>query len=223
MVYLLLGLLLVPIILIMGFTKFPSSGFDERPVDLKDLGKMLKNPILVGILIAVFLNVGVEGGFFTWLPYFLEGSFSENVANLALSGFLIAYIPARLINGMLLEKIDYYQLILLNSGGIAILLVASFYFLEGYAIIVAVLGVGYLIAGIWPVLFTWAVELFPEYSGPINGMFMTVDPLGIAVIPAVMGLIADYFSILTAMKFMIFPMVGVFVLGLLLRALRLRS
>lgn len=180
---------------------------------------MLRHPVLIGILLALFFNVGVEGGFFTWLPYYLEGSFSKNVASWTLSGFMAAYIPGRLFNGRISEKFEHYQLVLLNTGAVTLLLFLAFFFLSGYLMIGAIIGIGFFISGVFPNLFTWGVELYPERSGPINGLVMAVDPLGLSIIPVVMGAIGDNFSMDIAMQFMILPMIGVVIITLGLRAL----
>lgn len=222
LVFILIGLLFIPIVFLIGITDSPEEGFKEKPITLKDLREMLKHPILIGILLALFFNVGVEGGFFKWLTYYLEGTFPKSVASLALSGFIAAYIPGRFFNGWLSEKFEHYQLVLVNSGAVTFLLVLAFFFLSGYPMIAVVPVIGFFISGVFPNLFVWGVELFPEYSGPINGLVMAVDPLGLSVIPFLMGLIGDNYSMAVAMQFMVIPMILVVVIGLVLRGISRR-
>lgn len=135
--YLLLGFLFIPTIILMFRTDFPHEVVHEKPLTVSKFGELIKDPKVLGILIALFLNVGVEGGIFTWLPYFLAEtlSFPQNIANLALSGCLAAYIPVRLVNSKLSEKFEYTSLLITDSLIAAFLLVLAFYFETSYVTI----------------------------------------------------------------------------------------
>lgn len=215
--YIAFGLLFIPIMVLMIFTDVNEVEIHEQPLSLDQFKLILKNPVVALSLLALFLHVGVEGGFFTWLPYYMTGNFPQSVANLTLSGFLAAYVPGRLINGLLVRKFSYTSLLIVNSSLLIVMLYAAFYLAFGYWVIASVIGCGLLVSTLFPNLFSLATEKFPEYSGPINGLIMFFDPLGIAVVPALMGVSADQFGIEFTMKLLIVPMIGVVIAALLLR------
>lgn len=207
--YLLVGLAFIPVFLLMLKTDLSQVQVDEREISFSKLRTILKTPIMIGAITALFFNVGVEGGFFTWLPYYLSQHFPQSIANLSLSAFLAAYIPGRFINSWLTKKYPYATLLLIDSVAVSLLLVAAFYLTSGYFTIICVILAGFFISPTFPNLFSLIIESFSEHSGPINGVVMTFDPLGFSLVPFLMGIIADRFSISSAMQFMLVPMLVV--------------
>ena len=201
--YIILGVAILPIFLIMWKMDFPLDGVAEEPLSLEKLTFILKDVRITGMAAAIFLVVGVEGGFFTWLPYYLTQFFPQSVANLTLSGFLLAYVPARLLSSWLAERVRYTTVALVSALAVCFLLVVAFVLSSGYLMIAAVIMAGFFVSMIWPSLFSMGTEAFPEHSGPINGIAMTVDPLGIATFPALMGIIAERFGVTLAMRSLI--------------------
>lgn len=194
-----------------------SADIREQPINRVQLLKLLKSPVIIGVGVALFLNVGVEGGFFTWLPYYLSQSLPQNVANLALTGFLAAYVPGRLTNSYLTKRFSPITLILCSSTAIAALLAVGFFLVSGYGQIGVFVVIGFFISTVFPNLFSLAANSFPEHSGPVNGLAMTFDPLGISTFPVLMGIIADNFGIEITMRLLIVPIIGVIITILLLR------
>lgn len=206
--YYLLGFSFLPVVILM----FRSSDFpaeiEEKPLTYSQFLEIIKNPVIVYVGIILFLNVGVEGGFFTWLPYYLSQTLPHSVANFALTGFIGAYVPGRLINGYLANKFSLTSLLLTASAIVTILIVVAFFFTNGYGQIFVIIGIGFFISTIFPNLFALATKSYPRHSGPINGLVMTFDPLGISIVPVIMGVIADNFGITASMRSMALFMIG---------------
>lgn len=215
--YFILSLFLIPIVLVMWITDFPRDTIREETVTLGKLGVIMKNPAIIGIFLALFFNVGVEGSFFLWLPSYLYQSFPEYISDLALAGFLGTYVPGRLFNSFLSEREDNLSLAFLNAAIVVFLLFFTFFLTSGYLTLVFILAVGFFISGVFPNLYTASVELFPENSGPINGLIMVFDPLGLSIIPAAIGFIAETQGLGIAMKFLVAPMIVTVAVTLLLR------
>lgn len=215
--YILLGIFTGAVSLIMLTLDSPEVTIREDPISFEKVGDILKNPVTLAVLFGIFFNVGVEGGIFTWLVYYLEEvGFSHVVARISLSGFLAAYIPGRFINSKIVEKFDQEKLVLLNSAVVSLLIFSAFFLLSGYWMIFAILLSGFFISTIWPNLFTLGVEEFPNYSGPINGLAMMFDPLGISTIPPIMGFLAGEFYMDLGMQFLVVPMLVVVMITLFL-------
>jgi len=215
--YYIMGGSFVPIFFLMLKTSNFPANIEEKPLTMSQLKEIIKNPVVIYVGIALFLNVGVEGGFFTWLPYFLSRSLPHSVANFALTGFIGAYVPGRILNSYLTKKFSYISILLGSAALNTILIAVAFFFVEGYARIGVVVAIGFVISSVFPNLFALATKTYPRHSGPINGLVMTFDPLGISIIPAVMGVIAEKFGIIVSMRSMALLMVGVIATLLLLR------
>ncbi|MFP3953379.1 MAG: MFS transporter [Candidatus Acetothermia bacterium] len=215
--YYVAGAAFVPIFFLLMKNSGFSEEIKEKPITRKQLMELLKSPVVLGVGLALFLNVGVEGGFFTWLPYYLSQSLPQSVANLALTGFIGAYVPGRLLNSYLTRKFKLTNLILFSSSITGGLLVTAFFFVGGYRQIWVIVAVGFFISTTFPNLFSLAANAFPEHSGPVNGLIMTFDPLGISTVPVFMGIIAESFGIQLAMRALVVPITGVIFTTLFLK------
>ncbi|MFP4005840.1 MAG: MFS transporter [Candidatus Hadarchaeia archaeon] len=216
--YIFLGLFFFLVFILMYRADPSEVSVREDPVSFDKVGEILKNPVILCVLFGILFDVGVEGGVFTWLVYYLEQEgFSQFVARSSLSGFLAAYIPGRLLNSRISERFKHENLVAVYAGSVVLLLFSAFFLLSGYWVILAVFVSGFFISGIWPNLFTLGVETFPNYSGPINGLAMTFDPLGFSLIPPIMGFLADKFYIDLAMRFLLVPMSLVFLISLFIK------
>ncbi|MFB6291174.1 MAG: sugar MFS transporter [Candidatus Bipolaricaulia bacterium] len=202
-------------LLLFRSSDFPAE-IEEKPLSYSQFLEIIKNPVIVYVGIILFLSVGVEGGFFTWLPYYLSQSLPHSVANFALTGYIGAYVPGRLINGYLANRFPLTPLLLIASTVVTILITVAFFFTGGYGQIAVIIGIGLFTSTIFPNLFALAAKTYPQHSGPINGLVMTFDPLGISIIPVVIGVIADNFGITVAMRSMALFMVGAILTILLL-------
>ncbi len=209
--YYVAGAAFVPIFFLLVKNSRFSADIKEKPLTRDQLVKLLKSPVVMGVGVALFLNVGVEGGFFTWLPYYLSQSLPQSVANLALTGFIGAYVPGRLLNSYLTRKFALTDLLLFSSSITCVLLVVAFFLVSGYRQIWVIVAVGFFISTVFPNLFSLAADAFPEHSGPVNGLIMTFDPLGLSIVPVIMGIIAEAFGIQVAMRFLVIPIIGVIV------------
>jgi len=64
----------------------------------------------------------------------------------------------------------------------------------------AVLLVGAFVSGIYPTLSAYAVDTNPSYSGPVNAIATGASYLGLSIAPAVIGVIATWYDIGTALS-----------------------
>lgn len=215
--YFLLGCLFIPVFFLIWKTDFPLSNPKEQPLSLKKLRNILRNPMIIRMAIMLALNGGIEGGFFTWLPYFSNQYFSRKIANLVLTGYLATYVPGRYLYSRLSGKMKYTDLVLINSVVSVLLLFAAFVLTTGFPMLVCILVIGFLVSGIFPLLLSAGIELFPEHSGPINALGMWSGTMGISIFPALMGVIADWYSIQMAMRLLIVLMTGVAILAFVTR------
>ncbi len=212
--YFFLSLGFIFIFLLLWKIRLTPSIKREKILSLKDLKSLGKHPAVFGMALGTVVSGGIEGSLFTWLAYYMTTtqSFPEGIANLIFSGYMMAYIPGRLIYGRLSEKRGYTNLIFFNSVIIVFLLFLAFVVTSGAAMIACILAIGFLISGNFPTLLAIGTNARPEHSGPINGIARSSAALGIALFSALIGVIADLSSLQSAMQLLIFLMIAMCVI-----------
>ncbi|MCL9814266.1 MFS transporter [Natranaeroarchaeum aerophilus] len=197
--YAILGLFFVPIGLLIWRTELPASTDNEQSLSLDALRTLVRRPAVLGAIICMALLGGIEGIFFTWLPYYASTIVPRDLANLLLSTFLLAYIPGRVLNTWIIERVNYLYLSFgFTLASIPVLLV-TFSGIGGWALFMLVFLAGFLISGLFPTLLSFAVEASPEYSGPISAMTTGGTYTGIALAPLGVGVVAELVDIQAAM------------------------
>ncbi|KXA93390.1 hypothetical protein AKJ65_06355, partial [candidate division MSBL1 archaeon SCGC-AAA259E19] len=202
--YLVLSLGFIPILILFWKIDLPEGHIREETIDRESFGKIFESRAVIGMAAILFLNGGIEGGFFTWLPYFVNEFLSRSVSNVALSGFLAAYIPGRYIYGRLSKKYDYLNIVLLNAVMVSALILFAFYMADGVWKLPFIFACGFPISGIFPTMLAMGTDVFPQFSGPMNAIGMGVGMIGVSIFPWIMGIIADLYTVTTAMQFMLF-------------------
>ncbi|NEU59110.1 sugar MFS transporter [Halorussus sp. MSC15.2] len=201
--YLGLAVTFVPVAILVSRTDLPLEPGTEEELDLGALRHIIRKTGIVGMAVAMFIGGGVEGGIFTWLPYYVGKSFSQSSANSVLSLFLVSYVPGRLVYTYISERVQYINLVIT----IGVLLVPTAYVVFSTSTWVVLLAgialMGVLQSGIYPNMVAFGVETSPEFSGPVNAIATSAFYAGMASFPVLMGFIADYRDIFLSMKLII--------------------
>lgn len=195
----------------------PKSSENEKSISGKGIKKLFRDPFILGLIFMIILNGGVEGSFFTWLPYYAEEFFSGPIANLSLSVYLASYLPGRYVYSRLSKRTNYLDLVIFNSSLSVLTLIFAFVLTEGYLMLVFALITGFLVSGIFPTTLAWGTDMYSGYSGPINALTMSSSFLGLSLFPALMGWIAGHYSINKAMITPVILMIGVVCIAVFLR------
>ncbi len=197
--YVVLGLFFVPIGLLVWRADLPATTDNEQSLSLAGLRVLLHRPAVLGAVGCMTLLGGIEGIFFTWLPYYASTILPRDLANLLLSTFLLAYIPGRVLNTWIIERVEYLPLSFGFTLAAIPVLAVVFSGIGGPPLFALVFLAGFLISGLFPTLLSFGVEASPEHSGPINAMTTGGTYMGIALAPLVVGLVAEVATIGTAM------------------------
>lgn len=198
-VFVLLGLGFLPVALSIRSLPLPDRMENERPISLDGAADLVRDPVILGMTGALLLVGGIEGAIFTWLPYYAGTSLPAALAPLALSAYLLAYVPGRVAYTVLAERVGYAPL----SLGLVVPAIPAMYVAlvatEGYAMLAAVFVLGLFTSGQFPLLSAVGVEAASEYSGPVNAISTSATYVGMAVVPTVMGAITGVYGIAVAM------------------------
>jgi MFS family permease len=210
--YFLLSLGFIPIFLLFWKIRLTPDMKREKALSLKELKSLGKHPAVFGMALGIAVNSCIEGSLFTWLAYYMTQFFPEDIANLIFSGYMMAYIPSRLIYGRLSGKTGYTNLILFNSVVTVFLLFLAFFVTSGAAMVACIFVIGFLISGNFPTLLAMGTNARPEHSGPINGIARSAAALGISTFSALIGVIADLSGLRSGMQLLIFPTIAMCVI-----------
>jgi fucose permease len=194
--YLGLALAFLPAVYLVYRLDLPVSLGSEETLRFADLSSVLRQPGIIGMMVALFLSGGIEGSVFTRLPYFATEHLRLEHANLTLTAFLLAYIPGRFLYSVIVERFRYSIDLVLGLSLVALPLLGVLVFVvSGQALFAAAFLLGFVVSGFFPTVSAFGVELAPEFSSPVNALSTAASYSGIATIPVIVGLIASRGSI----------------------------
>jgi MFS family permease len=110
-VFYLLAVVFVPAAVLIARADRPSIEGNERTVSRERFVELLRDPPITGMTVALVMSGGIEGSFFTWLPYYAGQFVTDAQANLLLSGFLATYIPGRAFYSVVVQRVDSLWLV----------------------------------------------------------------------------------------------------------------
>ncbi|WP_436348736.1 MFS transporter [Natronorubrum sp. FCH18a] len=172
----------------------------ERALSKNGLQILLRRPPVVCACISMVLVGALEGIMFTWLAYYAGGFYDTVTANLLLSIYLLAYLPARLVYMYVVDQVPYLLLLVLMMLPVAPALAVAFSGFIGIPLFTVVFIAGAGISGGFPLLSAYAVEAAPEYSGPLNALTNGSLYVGMSTAPAAVGLLAEVYGIRKALS-----------------------
>ncbi len=169
----------------------------SEPATFASCFALLKNKFVLMMVLGIFLYVGAEVCMSSGIPLYLEDRFGLDISTLGVLGsglFFIALTIGRFLGGVILNwiapKTFFIWTSLLSILGIALL------FLGVQALAIpAVLIVGFGFANIFPLVFSITVDAMPERANELSGLMVTAI-VGGAIVPPIMGLVADATSVL---------------------------
>ena len=206
--YALLAVSLIPVGLIILRLDLDDIAGNERTLRRADITTLLRRPEILGAAAVMTLSGGIEGGLFTWLPYYANQTLPQDVASLTLSVFLVAYVPARLLYSRLAERVGYLPLVITLTALAIPVAAVTFRYLDGLAFVAGIGLFGFLWAGVFPTVAAFSIEAAPAYSGPVNAVATGATYLGTGLVPVVMGVVADEFDIGLSMQLLTLLVVG---------------
>jgi len=184
---------LLTLLSVLGVPAAEGRGGDGTPASVRSSFALLAEPPVALAVLGIFLYVGAEVGLNSWLASLLAGRFGMDLGSSATrlgpGLFFVALAAGRLLGSLVLGFIGARRFFLVTT----LLGLAGLGLLFGGARGLALAGIvccGLGFANVWPLLFSLTVESRPERSGALSGL-MCMAIFGGAVMPALMGLVAD--------------------------------
>jgi fucose permease len=167
------------------------------------------------MVLSIFLVVGIDVGFNSNSGQFLIKHFGieQTAAESGRSVYFFGRMLGTFAGALLLTKISSRRF-LMGTSFLGILALIAILMIHSVAAAwVLVFLIGMFVANIWPLIFSIAVEKYPNRTNEISGLMMSAISGG-AVIPLIMGWVSDISSVAAGIYVLIFCMLYLFGVGL---------
>jgi fucose permease len=208
LLFLVFGIVSILSVLWLGSAKIEESRIEGYKATFASSFKLLKTGFVLLMVLSIFLVVGVDVGFNSNSGQFLIKQFGidQTAAESGRSVYFLGRMLGTFTGAIMLTKISSRRFFMWTSVlGIvclvAILLVKSTVLAWGLVFMI-----GLAVANIWPLVFSIAVERYPNQNNEISGLVMMAISGG-AVIPLLVGWISDLSSIAWGMTILVSSMV----------------
>lgn len=215
LLFLVFGIVSVLSVLWLGSIKIQESGGTENRASLGSAFKLLGNGFVLMMVFAIFLVVGVDVGFNSNSGQFLIRQFGieQNAAESGRSIYFFGRMLGTFGGAILLTKISsgkfFMWTSLLGIICFSLLILAKSVPLAWFLVFMT----GLAVANIWPLVFSIAVQKYPQRSNEISGLMMMAISGG-AVIPLLAGWISDMSNMAIGMTILLACMVYLWVVSL---------
>jgi MFS transporter, FHS family, L-fucose permease len=199
----------------LSTVKIEESKQEGFKVSLASSFKLLSNGFILLMVLSIFLVVGIDVGFNSNSGQFLIKHFGieQTAAESGRSVYFFGRMLGTFAGAIMLTKISSRKFFMWTSllGTlflVAILLIKSPILAWGLIFLI-----GLAVANIWPLVFSLAVEKYPERSNEISGLMMMAISGG-AVIPLLVGWLGDISSISVGMLVLVACMVYLWIVSI---------
>ncbi|WP_436925301.1 MFS transporter [Halosimplex amylolyticum] len=207
-VYGALGVGVLALALVFRSLRAPTVESSEEPLTREDLAELVRRPEVLALLAMLFFVTGVEGGLFTWLPYYARAELPAGWAEATLTAMLVAYVPGRFACGALSDRLGPLTLLVGVLGLLVPAFAYTFFVADGLWVLAGVVAIGLLVSGVFPTMMAYATDAAPEYSGPVNALASAVSAVSVGGVPALMGFVVGDAGAATAMRLLLAPVVA---------------
>jgi fucose permease len=213
--YLLFAVVCLVLLAFLALSRFPPRPQNAEQIRLDQIGKLLRNPILLTYGLGIYLYTAAEVGTYYWIPKFFEDVHGapaavSNASAVTFMGRVFPSLPAfiyalflgmqgvgRLLGGAVLNKFGTRRVMRFYSVmALASLLVATFG--SKYVTAVGFAACGFFTSVLYPLLFSGTINSFAGFHGTISGLLCTAY-LAAALVPPLEGWVGDHIGMRTAM------------------------
>lgn len=158
-------------------------------------------PHLVWGVVAIFFYVGaqeaVAGKVINYLEYLQIDNLTKDTKAWCLTLFLGIFMVGRFIGAWMMTKIDAAKMLTFYAASAAILSLLCA-ILDGYAAVACLIGIGFFNSIQFPTIFAMSIKNLGSYTKQ-GSTFLVMGICGAAILPPIMGYIADERNIQVAM------------------------
>lgn len=168
---------------------------------------LLKEPFVRRMVLGIFLYVGSEVCVSSGIPLLFKSKYQLDIAKIGILGtgiFFLALTIGRFLGGVILNWVKPKPF-LFGTGILSLLGLLGFIAGTQTLSLVSAFVIGLGFANIFPLIFSITIDAMPERSNALSGL-MVMAIVGGAILPPIMGIVADYASITTGF---VVPMGGI--------------
>ena len=164
---------------------------DSKPATLGSCLSLLKNGYVFIMVLALFLYIGAEVSMSSGVPILLKVNYKIEGFGLWVSWaiFFLPILLGRFVGSLILEKMSAKNFLVLTTI-IAMAGVVSIFTSSEILTMIGIILVGLGFANIFPLIFSITIDHMPERSNELSGLMVTAI-CGGAIIPLIMGKVAD--------------------------------
>jgi FHS family L-fucose permease-like MFS transporter len=183
----------------------------KAPATYASCFSLLGKPYVLMMVLAIFLYVGAEVCMSTGIPLFLKSQYGIDIGKVGILGtglFFLALTIGRFLGGMILNWTTPRRFFVFTVGLSVLAILGMFVGVKSVALVsMFLVGLGF--ANIFPLVFSIAVDAMPERTNELSGLMVSAI-VGGAILPLLMGLVADLTS--TLVSFLV-PLAAVLYIG----------
>jgi len=214
--YILFAVLSLVLLALLALSRFPSRTTTtiER-IRVDQLGKLLKNPLVLAYSLGVFFYVGAEVGTASWIVKFFERvhGLSAEVANLGATSFFGKVLPTlpalivalfwglqgsgRLLSGAVLNQFGSRRILRIYSFMTVVCLLAANFGSKNVTA-AGFVACGFFTSVLITLVISGTINSFEGNHGTISGLLCTAI-VGGALVPPLVGWVGDNFGMHMAM------------------------
>ncbi len=184
-------------IVIIGFTRIKEQRFENRQfASFKSCFSLLNNRFITMMVLGIFLYVGAEISLSSGIPILLSTQFGIDLETWGLLGnsfFFVSIIAGRFAGSVILNYMAARKFFLLTAA-MSVVGVLLLFAPHQSLVLAGILFAGLGFANVFPLIFSITVDIMPERNNEISGLMITAI-VGGAVVPPIMGLVADLTSV----------------------------
>ena len=183
-------------------------------ITFKAAGRIFRDWRFMLACACIFLYCGAEGSAWGWMSEYMEAGLAFTVlkSSLAIGAFWLSITVGRLICNKIAPHVPVRTLVaVLVSVSVVVTFVSAFVSSEIFAWVMIVL-MGLFYSSQWPLMVGHVTKRHAAHSGTSIAMMSCSGGIGMAVIPALIGLVAERFGHFAAQMMPAFFFVGILVL-----------
>ena len=214
LLFLVFGIVSILTAIWLGMTKVEERKLESMNVTFGSAFSLLGNGFIFLMVLAIFVVVGVDVGFNSNSGQILIKHFGieQTAAESGRSVYFFGRMLGTFAGAIMLTKMSSRKFLMGTSFLGILALLAMIAIPSAAAAWVLVFLVGMFVANIWPLVFSIAVERYPDRTNEISGLMMSAI-CGGAVIPLLIGWVTDVSSVVAGIYVLIGCMVYLFGVG----------
>jgi FHS family L-fucose permease-like MFS transporter len=208
LLFLVFGVVSLLSVVWLGNIKIEESQTESQNVSVSSAFRLLGNGFILLMVMSIFLVVGIDVGFNSNSGQYLIKHFGidPTAAESGRSVYFFGRMLGTFAGALLLTKIASRKFFLWSTLLGIVCLLAIVFVKAPAAAWVLVFMTGLAVANIWPLVFSIAVEKYPDRKNEISGLMMMAISGG-AVIPLLIGWVSDISSITIGMSILVACMI----------------